>query len=481
MKHVVCLLLLLVGVNEGISAQYNIRLSVKQMAGKKVSLACHYETQLLVQDTVILDQNGTGSFHDAKKKLASGIYMLYFSPSSNVDILIGSDQEFSLSCDTTDILGSMRIEGSPENSAFLDFQRFMVDAGKKNAAIREQFKNDPDNGKPEVRKAYSDRYVLLDKEVRNFTGNLLKRFPGTALATFVRFTLPVEIPDFSAAVPESTKDREMEIRRKAFFYSKDHYWDNTDLTDSMLIRTDIFRKQLDNYFSNMVIVHPDSLYRACAELVEKARPNQLMFRYLSDYCLSSTFENKIMGMDEAFVKFGQRYYVDVTPAWVSQERLKTIREEVMKRQFNLLYHPAVDLKLPSLDGEWLSLHEVKAPFILLIFWEPNCGHCKKQLPSAKKEIYDRFAPYGLKVFAVNTHTNKKEWENFIEEHGLFEFINCWDPNRQSNYWTYYNVFSTPVMYILDKEKKFIAKSLAVEQMVDLLKQEYKKIGIEIRE
>lgn len=480
MKQIVWLLLFMV-LGEGVRAQYDIRLQVKQMAGKKVSLACHYESQLLVQDTVVLDENGAGRFHNAEKRLAAGIYMLYFSPSSNGDILIGSNQKFSITCDTADVLGTMRITGSPENSAFLDFQHFMMEAGKKNAAIREEFKNDPDNGKPEVRKAYSDRYAVLDQEVRTFTGDLLKRFPGTALATFVRFTLPVEVPDFSATVPEGTKDREMEIRRKAFFYSKDHFWDNTNLADSMLIRTDIFKKQLDNYFSNMVIVHPDSLYRACTELVEKARPNPLMFRYLCDYCLSSTFENKIMGMDEAFVKFGQRYYVKETPAWVSQDRLKTIREEVLKRQFNLLYHPAVDLKLPSLDGEWLSLYEVKAPFILLIFWEPNCGHCKKQVPLAKKEIYDRFSPYGLKVFAVNIHTDKKEWEDFIEKHELFEFIHCWDPNRQSNYWTYYNVLATPVMYILDKDKKFIAKSLAVEQMVDLLRQEYKKMGIEIQE
>lgn len=80
-----------------------------------------------------------------------------------------------------------------------------------------------------------------------------------------------------------------------------------------------------------------------------------------------------------------------------------------------------------------------------------------------------------------THTDKKEWEEFVEKNELFDFINCWDPNKQSNYWTIYNVFSTPVMYILDKDKKIIAKNLAVEQMVDLLKNEYKKQGIEIKE
>ena len=185
-------------------------------------------------------------------------------------------------------------------------------------------------------------------------------------------------------------------------------------------------------------------------------------------------------MDEAFVKLGHHYYVSGIVDWLDKEQMKKITDEVYKRQYNLLNHQAIDLKLPSLEGNWVSLHETKAPFILLVFWEPNCGHCKKQVPLAKKEIFERFAPHGLKVFAVNTHTNKKEWEDFVEKHELFDFINCWDPNRQSNYWTIYNVFSTPVMYILDKDKKIIAKNLAVDQMVDLLKREYEKQGIKIK-
>ena len=185
-------------------------------------------------------------------------------------------------------------------------------------------------------------------------------------------------------------------------------------------------------------------------------------------------------MDEAFVKLGEHYYMSGQVDWLDKEQLKKITDEVIKRQYNLIGQKALDLKLPTLEGGWVSLLETKAPYTLLLFWEPNCGHCKKQVPLAKKEIYDRFSPYGLKVFAVNTHTDKKQWEEFIEKNELFDFINCWDPNRQSNYWTIYNVFSTPVMYILDKDKKIIAKNLAVEQMVDLLKNEYKKQGIEIK-
>ena len=459
---------------------YDIRINVNSMAGKNVILANYFEGKVYACDTAKLDNQGNGFFRNRQKKLARGMYILLFSPSNYFDLIIGDNQHFSIKTDTTDYLRTMQFEGSPENTAFLDFQKFMTSQNQKMQALRNEFEKNPDKAKEEIKKVYTDKFNQADREVRKYVADLSKKYPGSALTTFVNFTLSPETPDFSAQVPEGTKDRDMEIRRRAFYYTKAHFWDNTNFTDSMLIRTPVFKNKLDDYFQNWVIVHPDSLYRACVGVIEKAKPCKVMFRYLLNYCIVYTFDNKIMGMDEAFVKLGEHYYMSGQVDWLDKEQLKKITDEVIKRQYNLIGQKALDLKLPTLEGGWVSLLETKAPYTLLLFWEPNCGHCKKQIPLAKKEIYDRFSPYGLKVFAVNTHTDKKQWEEFIEKNELFDFINCWDPNRQSNYWTIYNVFSTPVMYILDKDKKIIAKNLAVEQMVDLLKNEYKKQGIEIK-
>lgn len=458
---------------------YNIKLTVEKMPGKKVILANYLEGKVYAVDTAYLNNQGVGYFKNDHKRLGSGMYLLMYSPSNYFDLIIGSNQNFSIWSDTTDILKTIRFEDSPENTAFLGFQRFMMEQNQKTKKIREEYEKDPNKNSEEAKKAYSGRFEAADKEVRTYIRNLTQQYPKSALATFANFTLSPEIPDFSKEIPENAKDRDMEIRRRTWQYSKQHYWDYTDFTDSTLIRTPIFKNKLDDYFKNMVFVHPDSLYHACVEILEKSRSSKAMFRYLMNYCLVYTFDNKIMGMDESFVKLGQRYYMSGIVDWLDQEQLKKITDEVIKRQYNLLHHKALDLKLPSLEGNWVSLYETEAPYILLIFWEPNCGHCKKQIPLAKKEIFDRFASHGLKVFAVNTHSDQKAWEDFVAKNELFDFINCWDPKKQSNYWTIYNVFSTPVMYILDKDKKIIAKNLAVDQMVDLLKKEYQKQGITI--
>ncbi|WP_251621558.1 TlpA family protein disulfide reductase [Odoribacter lunatus] len=469
------MLCLLWGMTDKANAQgYNIKIKVEKMPGKNIILANYFEGKVYAVDTAKLDNNGVGYFSDPKKRLARGMYLLLFSNSNYFDLIIGDTQKFSITTDTLDVIHSIQFEGSPENTAFKNFQLFMLAQNQKSKQIREEYEKDPNKDKEDAKKAYTARFEQADKEVRAYIADLVKQYPHTALATFVNFTLSPEIPDFSKVVPEDTKDRNLEIQRRAYYYNKKHYWDYTNFTDSTLIRTPIFKNKLDDYFKNMVVVHPDSLYLSCVEILEKSRPCNAMFRYLMNYCLVYTFDNKIMGMDEAFVKLGQRYYIGGIVNWLDKDQMKKITDEVYKRQYNLLNHKAIDLRLPNVDGQWVSLHETKAPFILLLFWEPNCGHCKKQVPLAKKEIYERFGPHGLKVFAVNTHTKEDEWKKFIEEKELFDFINCWDPNRQSNYWTIYNVFSTPVMYILDKDKKIIAKNLAVDQMVDLLKKEYEK-------
>ena len=458
---------------------YNIKFTIGQMPNKEVVIAHHAEGKIYVNDTVKLDAKGTGIFK-GDKKLWKGVYVVVFSPSNYFDFIIGDNQNFSVTADTLNTLDNISFDNSPENTAFLGFQRFWRDQYQKTQKLREDYDKDPQKEDKAVQQSYTARFGDIEKETQDYVLNLKKQFPKSATATFTGLLLSPIIPDFSKEVPEGTKNREAEIGNKGYFYKKAHYWDYTDFTDTTLIYTPVFKSKLDDYFQNMLIMIPDTVYKACAEIIEKARPSKLMYRFLNDYCLDYTYQNKIMGMDEAFVKLGERYYLDKKADWVDAKRMKTIEEEVYKRMYNLIGHEAVELKLPNLDGNWVSLHETKAPFTFLLFWEPNCGHCKKQVPLVKAEILNRFKPYGLKVFAVQTHTNKEEWEKFVADHDLFDFINCWDPNRQSNYWTYYNVFSTPVMYLLDKNKKIIAKQLDIEQFADILKQEYKKQGIEIK-
>jgi hypothetical protein len=56
-----------------------------------------------------------------------------------------------------------------------------------------------------------------------------------------------------------------------------------------------------------------------------------------------------------------------------------------------------------------------------------------------------------------------EWKKFIDEHH-FDWINVWDKYNFTNFRNLYDIYSTPTIYILDKNKKIIAKRIGVDQI-----------------
>jgi thiol-disulfide isomerase/thioredoxin len=97
---------------------------------------------------------------------------------------------------------------------------------------------------------------------------------------------------------------------------------------------------------------------------------------------------------------------------------------------------------------------------------PNCGHCQKEIPKLK-EIYDKWKDKSVMVYAVDIEVDEVKWKKFINEHHL-DWINVNDVNHQSNFRQLYDIYSTPIIYILDDKKVIRAKRIGVEQIDDFL-------------
>jgi hypothetical protein len=74
----------------------------------------------------------------------------------------------------------------------------------------------------------------------------------------------------------------------------------------------------------------------------------------------------------------------------------------------------------------------------------------------------------FKVFAVQTKDEFEPWRKFIIEKKL-DFINVFDPVHLNNLKERFDIYSTPVIYILDKDKRIKAKRLSADQVIDMLK------------
>ena len=81
---------------------------------------------------------------------------------------------------------------------------------------------------------------------------------------------------------------------------------------------------------------------------------------------------------------------------------------------------------------------------------------------------------GVKVYAVRTEGDEKLWKEFIEKHQLKDWINVYDPEHTSNYRSMYDVYSTPVIYILDEKKIIRGKRLDHTNVLEVIEMLEKK-------
>lgn len=439
---------------------YNIKIKLKNNNNNKQAFLAHYyDGRVFAVDTAFFNNNGEVVF-SKKQTLHAGLYLIYLPSKKYFDILIGKDQHFSIKTDLRDPIKSMEINGAIETKTFNQYQRFLFNKNKSKRAILKKFNKNQDS--------ISIKLSAIDNEVREYIEGISLKYPMSSVASFTKFTLEPKIPNYNKLIDKNVKNRKDSIRTLSYYYNKNHFWDNTNLNDSTLLRTPIFKSKLEKFFKKTIIPQADTVYKESIKLIERSRENKTMFRYITSYCFNYTLKSNIMGMDEAFYKIAKRYYLTKEAYWVNDSTRTKIKEELIMMKYNLIGNKAKDLKMLDIDGSWTSLYDIDAPLTLMVFWEPDCGHCKKEIPLLKNEILSKFADKGLKIFAVYTQNNKEKWEEFIEEHELYDFINCYDPKNTSNFALFYNIKSTPMTYLLDKDKKIIAKKLDVKTLIQVI-------------
>ncbi|MFO7940698.1 MAG: thioredoxin-like domain-containing protein [Bacteroidales bacterium] len=464
------ILISVIGLNLLLAQGTNIQFKIEGMPeGKQeVILAHYYGDKQYIDDTIRIDVAGRGAIQ-ADTLLPQGIYMVVLEQSNYFELLIGQDQQFSFTTDATDFIGTTKFKGAPVNTGFQEYQRFMLKQNKQNMELRQRMQQVGDNA--DSLKIIQAKLSILDEEVKQKWQQLQKEYPNSMLSVLINGMKNPEIPEFEIDSDVENKDSARWFQ--SYNYNKLHYWDNIDFSDERLLYTPIFHRRLNHYFANILRPNPDTVITYIDKTLAQTKGNEQMFRYMLQFFINHFQGTKIMGMDKVFVHLAENYYLTEKVDWISEDTREEIRERMLLTKPNLIGNIAPDLKLPNSFGEYERLHDITAEAILVYFWEPECGHCKKATPVIK-EAYEKFRDAGFEVFAVYTQSDKERWIKYIHDNNI-EWINVFDPYYTSNFRGYYNVRSTPLLYLLDKNKKIIAKQFAAKDIEAILQQE---IGLE---
>ena len=436
---------------------YEINVTIMDLQDSTVFLAYHLGDKQYIKDTVKLDRSGNGIFR-GQQTLPQGIYMIVLPGRKYFEILISDNQRFSLNCTFSDYFNTLKFTGSKENSAFVEYQKNWVTMQQTAIAISKRIQNNKQNN--DSVKILGSVQKLQEENMKAYLKSVVKANEGNFLGTLVKGLLPIDIPKFTIPIGYKNPDSIRWVLN--YNYNKDHFFDNIDLNDERLIRTPLLYSRLDSFFTNVLIQSPDTINKEIDKLINKCSSNYKMFQFVSVYLFNHFRESEIMGHDAVMVKIADDIYLSGKADWVTREFKDDLRKQIDLIRPNLIGKKAENMVMDSYKGIFVSLYDVEKDFTVLYFWEPNCGHCQEATPKLKA-YYDKPKDYSLEVFAVCTTADKEKWTKYIEDNKL-TWINGWDPKRISHFDFYYNVQSTPTIYVLDKNKKIIAKKLAVEEI-----------------
>lgn len=452
-------------LNANASGGYEIKVHIQGLKDSSIYLGNHYGEKQYVRDTVKLDQNGWATFK-GNEPLPGGIYLIVLPGKTYFEIIV-NEQKFTIETDTLDYVLHFKSTGSIENKLFNDHQRFIIDKTKKTQEIKSRLdanKNNKDSTAI-LRKIISD----VDKEVKDYRLKIISDYPKTFMAKIIA---AMQEPE----VPEAPKDDKGNITDSTFqfrFY-KSHYLEYLDFSDERLLRTPIFQNKIKTYTQQLTVPLPDSIIVSIDTIIEKSRGNKEVFKYCVATLANYYETSNIMGYDKVFVHIAEKYYLSDEAYWVDSTLRAKIHERVEKIKPNILGELAHDLAMPDTALRMHSLHGIKTKYTILVFWDPTCSHCKIEIPKLC-QYYDSVKTKGvsLEVFSVGIESDIELWKKFIRDNKL-DWINVSDIYNQTNFRKYYDIYSTPVIYLLDDKKHIIAKRLDTEKIRDFISNAEKK-------
>lgn len=439
---------------------------------------CHYfgkASTVFKDDSARLNNKGEATFKSTQP-ITGGLYLILFADkSTSVEFVLLNGDNFTFELAKSNIYQSAKFTGSTENTNFYDYQKFLAKYGAEYQKIESELALC--KSKVDSSKVY-EKLKKKGEELSSYRESFVANHPSSFLTKLFNAIYEPNIPTVLPILPDGTKDSSYPR-----IYYKSHYWDRYDFKDDRLIYTPIYERKLEDYMTKLVIPTPDSVELECDMLLNKAKGYPETFKYTLWYLTRWAETSKVMGLDEAFVYLVENYYMKGVATWVDSAQLAKYEDRARKIAPNMIGQPAMDMRMvDSTDQQVVPLSSVKAKYTILIFWSPTCGHCKTEMPKFDSLYRAVLKKYDVKIYAVEAEDEDAKWKDYIRDNNLQTgWIHVHDPKHVTNFRAFYDVYSTPTVYLLDENKIIRGKRIDHKNIVGLIEWLEKKKERELNE
>lgn len=176
---------------------YTIHLHLKPYTSGKVYLGFYLGKIKALADSAQLNSNSDGVF-SGTSKLPGGVYFIV-SPSRAIlfELLIDSEQHFSVAADTTNLPGSVVFTGSHDNTVFQGYTRYTADKGREIGTAQTALAAARKAGDSAGIRTNREKVKQLNDAIQQYRQELSQKYPNSLLTTLFNALKEPDIPPAS--------------------------------------------------------------------------------------------------------------------------------------------------------------------------------------------------------------------------------------------------------------------------------------------
>ena len=223
-----------------------------------------------------------------------------------------------------------------------------------------------------------------------------------------------------------------------------HFWDGIEAFDGPTDENPVLASQLDFYFDKMVTPLPDSITLEITRLIDRTSDNADLRDFILWHLLEKYEHPEYMSQDQVFVWLYDQYFSQLEINDLHKTNLAMIQEKAERLRRLALFNIAPDIHI----GDSINLHSVESEYTVLFFYDHSCEVCiaeKRELDSVCATLPE------IKVLPIDL--NMESTTNLSELLAIFDT---------------YDIESKPLIYVLDKDKRIIAKKIQAKQIPSIL-------------
>jgi thiol-disulfide isomerase/thioredoxin len=361
----------------------------------------------------------------------------------------GSGTPITMTCTSPNLYETVRFEGSAESNLYFEYFR-------TNSAKNETYKNIRERWATSSKVNVGDSMMVAERDWRDFQQKFIADHPQSIITPFIEMTA-LKIPDFK------------DLETRAAFY-RNQFLGQYKVGDTKFWETPLSIDLVNHYCYYSTGEDYTDVQSHAMQVLKAIESNTSVYQYYLNYMLNSYSKMSVNDYDRVFMEIVNQYVVTGKAKSVEHyTRTKHIEatEKLAKLMTGQILPDEVFKSLAT--GEDKKISETKGKYKLILFWSPDCSHCKKEIPLVI-QLLEQYKNKSVDVITVcnnktgdNTYCNTatknldipQNWEQWGLGHNPGQIVNVYD------------LTSFPKFFIVDSTNKIVFRRKGAASMEEI--------------